>query len=62
MDEVGLKATAVSKEVTGQNVDFVVTVVPTGPYTAVLPEEMAAPVPVSRFSKIRANRAAAKSS
>lgn len=50
-EEVGLKMTSVTKEVTGSNVDFVVTVVPTGSYEAVFSEEVAAPV--RRFSRMR---------
>ncbi|MGF6557551.1 insecticidal toxin complex protein TccC [Pseudomonas sp. S30_BP2TU TE3576] len=59
MDEVGLKATVVTKEVTGGYTDFVVAVVPTGPYETVIAEKP--PERRSFFASVLARRNAALS-
>ena len=59
MDEVGLKATAVTKEVTGGYTDFIVTVIPTGPYEVMNAEKPSASRNI--FALARARRQAALS-
>ncbi|CAI8994387.1 insecticidal toxin complex protein TccC [Pseudomonas sp. IT-P44] len=54
MDEVGLRATAVTKEVTGGYTDFVVAVVPTGPHEIVAAKKESTSKKL--FARIRANR------
>jgi insecticidal toxin complex protein TccC len=52
MDDVGLKATAVFKEIAGKNVDFVVAVEPVGPYQAIFSNAQKAPF--GKLSRVRA--------
>ncbi|TWC59258.1 insecticidal toxin complex protein TccC [Pseudomonas sp. SJZ080] len=59
MDEVGLKATAVTKEVTGGYTDFIVAVIPTGPYEVINAEKPSASR--NMFALARAKRQAALS-
>ena len=59
MDEVGLKATGVTKEITGGFTDFVVAVVPTGPYETVIAEKP--PARRNFLASVRARRSAASS-
>jgi RHS repeat-associated protein len=54
MDEVGLKATAVTKEVTGGYTDFVVAVVPIGPHEIVTAKKES--TSKNLFARIRAKR------